>query len=30
MWHVLFKNVHYLNIVSEKDQINYNLTKMKT
>jgi len=30
MWHVLFKNVNYLNIVSENDQIDHNLTKMKT
>jgi len=29
-WHVLFKNVNYLNTVSEKDQIDYNLTKMRT
>ena len=29
-WHVLFKNVNYLNTVSEKDQIDHNLTKMRT
>jgi len=29
-WHVLFKWVNYLNTVSEKDQIDHNLTKMKT
>jgi len=29
-WHVLFKNVNYLNTVSEKDQIDNNLTKMRT
>jgi len=29
-WHVLLKNVNYLNTVSEKDQIDHNLTKMKT
>jgi len=28
-WHVLLKNVNYLNTVSEKDQIDHNLTKMK-
>jgi len=28
-WHVLFKNVDYLNTVSEKDQIEQNLTKMR-
>jgi len=27
MWHVLFKNVNYLNTVSENDQIDHNLTK---
>jgi len=30
MWHVLFKNVNYLNTVSENDQIDHNLTKMRT
>jgi len=29
-WHVLFKNVNYLNTFSEKDQIDHNLTKMRT
>jgi len=29
-WHVLFKNINYLNTVSEKDQIDLNLTKMRT
>ena len=29
-WHVLVKNVNYLNTVSEKDQIDHNLTKMRT
>jgi len=28
--HVLFKNVNYLNTISEKDQIDHNLTKMRT
>jgi len=26
-WHVLFKNINYLNTVSEKDQIEHNFTK---
>jgi len=30
MWHVLLKNVNYLNTGSEKDQIDNNLTKMRT
>jgi len=30
MWHVLFKNVNYLTTVSENDQIDHNLTKMRT
>jgi len=30
MCHVLFKNVNYLNTVSENDQIDQNLTKMRT
>jgi len=29
-WYKLFKNVNYLNTVSEKDQIDYNLMKMRT
>jgi len=29
-WHVLFKNVNYLNTVNEKDQIDHNLAKMRT
>jgi len=29
MWNVLFKNVNYLNIVSQKDQIDQNLMKMR-
>jgi len=29
-WHVLFKNVNYLNTISEKKQIDHNLTKMRT
>jgi len=29
-WHVMLKNVNYLNTVSEKDQIDNNLTKMRT
>jgi len=29
-WHILYKNVNYLNTVSEKDQIDHNLTKMRT
>jgi len=28
-WHVLFKNVNYLNTVSENDQIDHNLMKMR-
>jgi len=30
MWHVLFKTVNYLNSVTEKDQIDHNLMKMRT
>jgi len=29
MWHVLLKNVNYLNTISQKDQIDQNLTKIK-
>jgi len=29
-WHVLLKNVNYLNTVSQNDQIDQNLTKMRT
>jgi len=29
-WNVLFKNVNYLNTVNEKDQIDQNLTKIRT
>jgi len=29
-WYVLFKNMNYLNLVSKNDQIDQNLTKMKT
>ena len=28
-WHVLFKNINYLNNVSQKDKINQNLMKMR-
>ena len=30
MWHVLLKNVNYLNTVSENNQIDHNLTKIRT
>jgi len=29
MWHAVFKNVKYLNIISENDRIDQNLTKMR-
>jgi len=30
MWRAMFKNVNYLNTVSKNDQIDHNLTKIKT
>jgi len=30
MWHAILKNVNYFNTVSKKDQIDQNLTKIRT
>jgi len=30
MWHVVLKNINYLNIVNKNDQIDQNLTKLRT
>jgi len=30
MWDVVFKIVNYLNTINKKDQIDQNLTKMRT